>query len=504
MSSQIIGCAVWTDANKCPKALIELDTGVPASNLIVEIFEDQTSNVLVGSGDWTDLPQSGSVSIIDLVGQSPSKLTDGTPVRVHVERKGKIDDDAYVIVGAPIIGGNGSTNGSAQESFDRNLLAYPFLTTDGRPGAFGPSGPPTADTLGAAVDEEIRVLLGRVPADDDVVSITSALQASFQPDSENGVDTLTWLPPTAAATTRMGSGVTGLQANLATVAQAVLQNALRAVPGLQPLWMDDLADPQEIEADKDILLTAIKDFLNEVGTDGGPSTQKVNVIVAQMKYSVADLGIRLGMRDDNAFIRDYVVTPDDELALTEYIITHKAVQIASQLWTNYQPPAGTIPADLGTRFFLLEQALSRSSELVDEVYTALGSLYIDRQLTAQTVLDSLGLTIDQVFGWVKSYITDEAFALVQQAGVRGAALIGAILGDASDPETMIGVIAQVQQIQADPASNQGIPEGFFHPRAVRPVNELLRSLVEARDLAKGAGGSGVFTAVSQAVNVDAP
>ena len=109
----------------------------------------------------------------------------------------------------------------------------------------------------------------------------------------------------------------------------------------------------------------------------------------------------------------------------------------------------------------------------------------------------LGLTIDQVFWWVKSYLTDEAIALVQQAGVRGAALIAQTLGAVGDAQTMIGVVDEVRKVQANPDNDRTIPEGFYHPRARRPVNELLSALVEAAAAAQAAGSSGVFNAKTE-------
>lgn len=510
--TKIVRCAVWTDAQGRAQVAVEFDTDVDVTNVAGAIYEHPgASSKLATITDWREPAAPGSSNILLYEDTTGNVVVPETGTFVFLQLKSKHAPkwilSAGVEVGLPnayergvatSIDALGDKLGIAQRKFDKDFLAYPLLTSDGGSVSFSTGGGPASDVLGAAVDQEIRALLGRLPADDDVTSITSSLEASFAVETEDGVETLAWRAPNVAATTKIGAGVTGMQFNLVTVAGAVLGNALQAIPGLTPLWNDDLADPQEIQADKEILTAAIDDFLAEAGTDGGPSRPKMNLLVRQMHDAVADLGIRLGMRGAQHITRANVVTPEDEQLLTEYMLAAKAVRIVAGLWAEYEPLDATrTPKDLGTRFFLLEQALSRSSELVDEVYAALASVYVDRTLAAQTVLKPLGLTIDQVLSWVKAFIADEAFALVQQAGVRGAALIARTLGDREDAQTMIGVVRQVQAIQADPASDPTIPEGFFHPRARRPINELLSALLDAAGAANAAGSTGVFKAKAE-------
>jgi hypothetical protein len=506
--TRIVKCAVWTDAQGHAQVALGFDKAVDVTTVVGAIFVHPEEK-LVAITDWKEarfpgmptmlvyedatgevvLPQTGSVVYLSVRSRRAPRWVLSAPVEVGLPT-------TYDRGVATSIDALGDKLGVTQRRFDKDFLAYPLLTSGGGATSYANGAGPASDVLGAAVDEEIRTLLGRIPADDDVTSIASSLEASFTVQVDDGIETLAWAPPNVAATTKMGAGVTGVQANLVAVAQAVLGNARQAIPGLEPLWNDDLADAQEIQADKDILTVAIDDFLREAGIDGGPSRPKVNLLLRQMQDAVDDLGIRLGMRGAQDFTRMNVVSPEDEHRLTEYIIASKAVGIVAELWAEYEPqdPAQRPPKDLGTRFFLLEQALSRSSEIVDEVYTALGSLYVDRQLCAQTVLKPLGLTIDQVFSWVKSYITYEAFGLVQQAGVRGAALIALTLGNADDDQTMIGVVKQVQALQADTGGDPTIPEGFYHPRAQRPINELVSSLLDAAAAAQAAGSTGVFNA----------
>ena len=85
--------------------------------------------------------------------------------------------------------------------------------------------------------------------------------------------TWTWTPRSYAVQVDM-TAITGAQASIYQRAKAALDQSLPLLDGLYAL--DPTADPQDTEATRTIVRSALVELVNELGMVGGPRPQRVD------------------------------------------------------------------------------------------------------------------------------------------------------------------------------------------------------------------------------------
>jgi hypothetical protein len=116
------------------------------------------------------------------------------------------------------------------------------------------------------------------------------------------------------------------------------------------------------------------------------------------------------------------------------------------------------------------------AEAVSELDLALRSVGIDHQeREAMRVGD--GATIADVMDWAESFPEQEARPLIQQAGVKGVALL---------PPRLDALADVVKQLRAEANAPGAGHRALRHPRVRVAVDKLLRELRHAKNKAEEA------------------
>jgi hypothetical protein len=377
-----------------------------------------------------------------------------------------------------------------------NLLGYPIQTgfVEGAP----PDGPSDGPALTAAVDREVRQLLGKVPDSSNASAVTAALQV-FSPRDEDGVTVFDWTPPSYVAKTQLGAGVTGAQASLASITSTIADSIRPLADGLQPLVEAPRADPEEVAANKAIFREALDDFVNEVSLEGGPRTARARMLLAQMNEEGNELGWRLSMvrannraqaRNGGPIERTAVVLAADEENLTNYMRVRDGISILTTQFAIYDQPA-VRDADLGRLYVFLERALGRLAELASDLEHALDWVYIGQSERDSIVLPGTDMTIDQLTSWIKEFGQTEAPQLIASGGRRGVAAIAITLGDPRavggvPPGTLNAAIGGFSTLIANPPQPNDLPDGLWHPRVAVALDALSRATADAYTQAQNA------------------
>lgn len=374
-------------------------------------------------------------------------------------------------------GGAGAAGGMAADIADaiRNATAYPFLTTNGAP-VSGGSATTAIPSLQRTVEGALRTVLGRVPKQGDARSFVAALNQSFAVKDVEGRTEWSWTPRTYAGQTDLGGGVTGAQASLVTFARSALSSSLPLLDGLYSLLPD--ADEEEVEAARTILRQGWIEFVNELETEGGPRAPRANQISERLKQQlIPKLGALLGMvkvvngqpqkaaNTRPMITRANVITPDEEVNLTNFIALADYIFAVDQSWDSYR--TDFFQADLGSGLVLLSRALSVTAETVDEITAAMDSVFVGPAERMVAKIDLQGpykdMVVEELLSWITTFASNEAPMLVQDGGKRG---VEAILPTADLFRELVGQF--IWQIDTGK-----LPTGLQQQRVKNPLNELM-------------------------------
>jgi hypothetical protein len=368
-----------------------------------------------------------------------------------------------------------------------DIGAYPLLTSDTGPqmrtGGAGVVTPPGTPSLQRTVDRALREVLGRNPKVGDTRSFLAALNQSFDISVVNGVQVVAYQPRSFSGQTELGGGVTGAQASLYARASVALDKALPLLDGLYPL--DPAADPQEVEAVRAIVHNEFVEVVNELKSEGGPTTARVDQLLIQLfgtlrgPVRVDNPDGHLGdLADQFGFGTDaFVNTLDEESNASNFIAVFDYANQVRLGWIEFRDQY--YGKDLGTRLVLLSRALSVAAESVDEVCAAMDSVFVgpaERQVASFTVPGyDHPLLVSEVLDWVTSFTTDEAPRQIQDGGRRGVAAI---------QPTAILLEKLVRQLIAAIPTDPGLPKGMQHARVRFPLQELRGYLDQIQLLAE--------------------
>jgi hypothetical protein len=368
-----------------------------------------------------------------------------------------------------------------------DLIGFPVITDTG-----GGGGGPAATSTQSVVDTEIRRVLGRKPPTDDVESTLALMDRRMRLTEDEGVQRWELVPGGASfVEADTGAGVTGRQASLAGLASDTWNQ-------IQPLaeTVDQLApstdNPGVLAAARANFLATAGEAVAQAGVPGGPLVLKANILLEQSLTQLRVFGENLGVLEADEKVegrwsptRRNVVTPADEEQFTAFLIVLERWRVFHDAFRDYlgnDQKAADIFAvaqrddDFGLRFTLLDRTVDVIAEAVSELDLALRSVGIDHQeREAMRVGD--GATIADVMDWAESFPEQEARPLIQQAGVKGVALL---------PPRLDALADVVKQLRAETNAPGAGHRALRHPRVRVAVDKLLRELRHAKDKAKEA------------------
>ena len=317
--------------------------------------------------------------------------------------------------------------------------AYPILTSPGPDGGASAGGASAGGDARAVVQREWRNVLGRVPRDGDVAGLLAALDRRFVQQEADGVEAWVFTPGSYVGQNDVGAGVTGAQASLAALAQRVSEEIAPYVAEAVPLRRR-LDNPEEVDIARAGFTASWRAFVASLGDEGGLPAARSSVLLRQAREQLLRFGVELGTVDDGALppsggteleairripiSRAYVLTRDDEERLTNFMIVRDRVASVAYAFYEVIGPDAATP-DYGMVFTWLQRDLDVLPELVADVRWALDSVDfgLEQQETmALTPGDPSSMTLAGVLQWAED-ISDEGRGLLQDAGVRGAAML---------------------------------------------------------------------------------
>jgi hypothetical protein len=376
-----------------------------------------------------------------------------------------------------------------------DIQSYPILTQDLSyapvPGQATTTGAPGGGApLKQIAENAIRNVLGCRPKVNDPKAILAALNQSFSPKEEEGHTTWQWTPRSYAAQVDM-SAITGAQASLYQRAKTALDQSLPLLDGLYAL--DVTADPQDTEATRAIVRSAMTELITELGQVGGPRPQRIDDFFRilldynprhadpltlsdpdKVRGQLGILRIRFGLT------RNLVNTIDEEQNLTNFFIIVNYFDTLMVSWDTdralfLRDPSGD--AFLGTQQVLMLQSLAALTEEVQQAYFIYDSLFIgpaERQ-TTYIPFDGVRLTLAELLEWVDSFASEEAPRLIQDGGKDGVVSIVPTL------EKLRNLVDEALALARKSTHNPS--RGFHSSRSQIALQELSQQLKTTSDLA---------------------
>lgn len=370
-----------------------------------------------------------------------------------------------------------------------DIAAYPMLTAPSFGGGGGggggggwPDGGYAASRYGdpqRAVDAAIRATLGRLPKYTDGKAFVAALNASFDRQEVEGHTVVTWRPRTYLGQTELGGGVTGFQASLYARARDAEDRVTSLLAHLTPLRAD--ADREEMDAARGMVASQFRAAVEELGTEGGPRPARVDAIFDVLLESPVTGRSGKGLVEHLAWVfglsPENVNTIDEEQDYSDFQLVRDYIRGTRDAWVAFRNES--FGKDLGTRLVLLSNALQVVAESVDEVESALDSVFVgpaERSVASFRASHSTQpMLVSELLSWISTFAAQEARDLVTQGGRRAAGAVGATA------ERLTGLVADLSAaVLADP----GLPDGMRHPRVRHPLNELRSYLARVATLAQ--------------------
>jgi len=326
----------------------------------------------------------------------------------------------------------------------------------------GLAGPGPAGTVDRAVSD----VLGWKLKAGDPKGFVAALTRAFTPVDVPGVPgmrTWSWTPRGYALQSDLGA-LTGAQASIYQRAKQALDSVLPLIDGLEPLV--EWADPQAMTASREIVRAQLRQIVDELGAEGGPSVGLVDDLFKDLvgtapsagapSIDAEHVGGQLGtLRDRFGLKRELINTVEEEQDYTNFLVLSDYVTALWLEWGNLRDFfAGTVNPFFGTQLVLITRALNVAAESIREVYAALDAVLIgpaERETLSVPVGTGSAATtvfLGGLLEWADRFLTTDAPALIDSAGREGALSL--------DP-TLKVLSAQVAAFIPTPPS---VPPGF--------------------------------------------
>lgn len=220
-----------------------------------------------------------------------------------------------------------SRNGGDRSSDDlRHLVAFP-LVTQGAGGGDGGEG-----SLPSRARRVLRTTLGAVPSTATAEFLKAQLETRTERYERNGATLIRWRDR-AAGIARVASGqVSGAQAAELSFVVSAHEAVRPLVEELKPLVVG--ADPEQVEASRQVLLDLLDAVPDAVGAAGGWSTAIVRDLGENLPAAADAFGEALGMltRVDGGLDsnRAAVINAAEEQARSEFLILQRWVVLVGE------------------------------------------------------------------------------------------------------------------------------------------------------------------------------
>ena len=434
---------------------------------------------------------------------------------VDVRSPGRLDINLADLGSAPELGGGGFVPVPQPlptpelTSAVGELSAYPVLTEEIGGGAAPSSltgGGSGAAPLGQLVERELRAVLGWRTRDHDPKGFLGALAQSFKSEvNDQGQTRWTWVPRSYAVTVDAGA-ITGAQASIYTRAKAALDQSIPLLDGLYGL--DAAADPQNVEAIREVVRSQFHELVYELGKQEGPSVQRVDslftlltgispsvttanqaqILAILATTSNEEIGGTLGqLRDIFGLLRDSVNTVAEEEDLTNYLIIVDYIVSLEQSWVSQRAffdisgLGGAAQPFFGTRMVLLNRQLGVVAESVQEVEFAMDSVFLRAGERAAIRLRSSDSTPDifvgELLNWAKRFAAEEGPRLVEEGGKIGVARFFPTVD-------ILTLRLRDARAEVQLALGVSLPAGYRTARVQRALSELGDQMAETARLAR--------------------
>jgi hypothetical protein len=356
-----------------------------------------------------------------------------------------------------------------------DIGAYPLLTLDGvATPQGGDGGAARSGSAGRNVDAVLRQVIGRPSRYLDARQFESALTSAFAVNDDDGRRQVVWRPRSFSGEATLGSSVTGAQASLYTRARDALLAVVPLVHGLRSLR--SATDVEEVDAARAVVESQFRSLVDELGAEGGPRVLRVDQLFESLLDDVTTshggqvvkgglvgfLGFVLGYADEDGRASDERVnTIAEEEAFSSFVLLRDHLRATRASWEGFRDEE----TDFGTSLYLLERALTVVAESVEEVESALGSVFVgdsERAVIDFATGEGGSMLVSELFSWIRSFAAEEAPTMVHEGGRRG---LGPVIGTA---DRLGGLVeALVRQ-----SGSRHFPDGFRHPRVSGPLREL--------------------------------
>lgn len=328
-----------------------------------------------------------------------------------------------------------------------DAVTFPILTKEvSSSGRSSRNGDGTGSSGGGALTRTaqgaIRDLLGWRYRADDPKGFMAALNKAVALKEVEGHVESTWKVQPFAVQADLGE-VTGAQASIYKRARVALDHSLPLLEMLKPLRPD--ADDESTISMRALVRSALSELVGELGNVGGPRVQRVNEYFTRLlgvtQFDVAffqtqafvdlvsdpsEVDGALGqLRDRFGLRKDLVLTVDDELVLTNFLILVDYTTGLFQTWVaqkGFVERNGGTDKFLGTQLVRLSQVLNVIVESVHEAYDAMDSVFFGPEERDVTEIEFDGeprITVAELLGWVEHFAGVEAPQLIEDSGKDG-------------------------------------------------------------------------------------
>jgi hypothetical protein len=348
--------------------------------------------------------------------------------------------------------------------------------------------------LGQVAEQAIRNVLGYRVRPGDARGFAAALDQAFVPSTTpDGYTQLLRRPRGFAMQADLGA-LTGAQASLYARAVAARDEALKALDALLPL--STTADPQDVEAIRDIIRGELIEVVDQLGAEGGPPVQLVdknfNLLIdyqptksPPFDTAAATVGGHLGeLRSRFGLTPDEVNTLDEERNFTNFIVLVDYISSLALSWNSQRAAFSnrTSGAFLGTQLVQLSRSLEVVLESVDDVEEAMDSVLlgaaerqtIDLTFSADPLSGTTTLTVAEVLDAVERFASEEGPHVIQDSGKDGVQL------DFTPKVAQLHLL--VSQGMLEPG-DPNLPAAFSSKRVQNAVGQLVGALERTRKMA---------------------
>jgi hypothetical protein len=473
-------------------------SGEPLSDIAIQIQDANGNQVALvntdseGNYEWiADQPGLYYVSVLLDPGVEPATRY---PARVNPPVK------VNVIGGGPVSGGRGvpgqrrgSQAGSEVKEAVADLTSYPLLTES--TGGLAPT--PTAGTtaagqgLGQTVQTALREVLSWRPRASNVQGFRAALNQSFaEKEDEYGTKQYVWVQRSYAIQADLGA-VTGAQASILTRAKAAYDQSIPILDGLVALLSS--ADPENVEAAREIVRSYLTELINELGQEGGPRVQRVDSIFLSLlgkppappappAIDADKVAGALGkLRDVYGLTSAQVNTIDEERNLTNYQVLVDYVSSLKLSWDSQRKFFDRVGPEifLGTQLVLISRALGVVAESVQDTAFAMDSVFLGEAERQTVQLEYAGeppLFIAELLAWVDHFATEEGPRLIRDGGKAGIKSLQPVA------EKLAELVRDAQLPPLGPQDPANLPASFRTIRVQRSLAELVNHMDDVNDL----------------------